>query len=244
MLPAMTPLSGVRVRSISAVAAMVVTALGTIACGVSAPAGPVVHERHTIDRGAASHARVEIDMSAGELAVKSGAAKLLEGDYDFNIPVLKPTIAYAVDGTVGTLKLSQGSASGNYENTWRLSLDETTPLDLVVTLTAGDAQLVLGRLNLQSLSIRLGAGDLVVDLRGMPVKSYNVKVQAGAGDTTIHLPAGVGISARTSGLIGDSNVDGLEQRDGRWVNPRAESSAVVVDLDVQHAIGDLRLVAE
>jgi predicted membrane protein len=69
-------------------------------------------------------------------------------------------------------------------------------------------------------------------------------VQAGAGDTTIHLPAGVGISARTSGLIGDSNVNGLEQRDGRWVNPRAESSAVVVDLDVQHAIGDLRLLAE
>ena len=223
--------------------AMAVAAL-TIACGAGAPAGPIVHERHTIDRGAATHARVEIDMSAGELAVKSGAAKLLEGDYDFNVPVLKPVIAYAVSGNTGTLKLSQGSASGNYENNWRLSLDETTPIDLVVTLTAGDAELVLGRLNLQNLSIRLGAGDLVVDLRGMPTRSYNVKVQAGAGDTTIHLPASVGISARTSGLIGDSNVSGLEQREGRWINPRAEGSSVVVDVDVQHAIGDLKLQAE
>ena len=183
-------------------------------------------------------------MSAGELTVTSGAAKLLEGDYDFNVPVLKPAIAYSVDGTTGILKVTQGSTSGNYENRWRLNLTDTTPIDLVVTMTAGDAELVLGRLNLQSLSVRLGAGDLVVDLRGMPAKSYNVKVQAGAGDTTIHLPARVGISARTSGLIGDSNVSGLEQRDGRWINPRAESSPVVVDLDVQHAIGDLRLVAE
>ena len=183
-------------------------------------------------------------MSAGEIAVKSGAKTLFEGDFDFNVPSLKPAIAYAVDGTAGTLKVSQGSTSGNYENTWHLSLDETTPIDLQLTLGAGDAELVLGRLNLQSLAIRLGAGDLVVDLRGTPAKSYKVTVQAGTGDTTIRLPVGVGISASTTGLIGDSNVSGLEKRDGRWINPKAEASPVTIDLQVQHAIGDLRLIAE
>jgi predicted membrane protein len=232
------------VRPTKAGAAVVVTALWTTACGTSVPAGPVVHEHHVIERSTATSARVEIDMSAGELAVKSGATMLFEGDFDFNIPALKPAIAYAVDGSTGVLKVSQSSASGSYENSWRLSLDETTPVDLRVTLGAGDAQLVLGRLNLQSLAIRLGAGDLVLDLRGTPARSYSVSVQAGAGDTTIHVPAGVGISARTSGLIGDTNVSGLEKRDGRWINARAEVSPVTVDLDVQHAIGDLRLLAE
>ena len=71
-----------------------------------------------------------------------------------------------------------------------------------------------------------------------------MSVEAGAGDTTIHLPAGVGISARTSGMIGDSNVSGLEKRDGRWINPRADTSPVTIDLQVQHAIGDLKLSAE
>ena len=217
---------------------------GTVGCGTSGPVGPIVHEHHSVERGTATAARVEIGMSAGEVAVKSGAKTLLEGDFDFNVPVLKPTLAYAVDGTVGTLKLSQGSTSGTYENTWRLSLDETTPIDLDVFLGAGDAELVLGRVNLQSLSIRLGAGDLVVDLRGMPAKSYTVTVQAGTGDTTIRLPAGVGISASTTGLIGDSNVSGLEKRDGRWINPKAEASPITIDLQVQHAIGDLRLRAE
>ena len=215
-----------------------------VACGTSGPVGPVVHEHHTVERGGATSARVEIAMTAGELEVKSGAKMLFEGNFDFNVPVLKPDIAYAVDGTTGTLNLSQGSASGNYENSWRLSLDETTPVDLHLTLGAGDAELVLGRVNLQSLAVRLGAGDLVLDLRGTPVTSYKVTVQAGAGDTTIRLPAGIGISASTTGLIGDSNVSGLEKRDGRWINPRAEASPVTIDVQVQHAIGDLRIIAE
>lgn len=231
-------------RVVSTFLACVAVASGTSACGASGPVGPVVHEHHIVERGAATSARVEIGMTAGELEVKSGAKMLFEGNFAFNVPVLKPEIAYAVDGTIGTLKVSQGSSSGNYENSWRLSLDETTPVDLHLTLGAGDAELVLGRVNLQSLAVRLGAGDLVLDLRGMPAKSYKVTVQAGAGDTTIRLPAGVGISASTSGLIGDSNVSGLEKRDGRWINPRAAASPVTIDLQVQHAIGDLRLVAE
>ena len=226
-------------RVVSTVLACVV-----VACGTSGPVGPVVREHHIVERGAAMSVRLEIGMTAGELEVKSGAKMLFEGNFDFNVPVLKPEVAYAVDGTTGTLKVSQGSASGNYENSWRLSLDETTPVDLHLTLGAGDAELVLGRVNLQSLAVRLGAGDVVLDLRGMPAKSYKVTVQAGAGDTTIRLPAGVGISASTSGLIGDSNVSGLEKRDGRWINPRAEASPVTIDLQVQHAIGDLKIVAE
>jgi N-terminal domain of toast_rack, DUF2154 len=221
-----------------------VAVAGAISCGTSGPVGPVVHEHHSVERGGATSARVEIGMTAGDLEVKSGAKMLFEGNFDFNVPVLKPEIAYAVDGTTGTLKVSQGSTSGNYENSWRLSIDETTPVDLHLTLGAGDAELVLGRVNLQSLAVRLGAGDLVLDLRGTPARSYKVTVQAGAGDTTIRLPAGVGISAGTSGLIGDSNVSGLEKRDGRWINPRAEASPVTIDLQVQHAIGDLKIVAE
>ncbi len=230
--------------STAAGAGVVVAAFWTIACGMGAPAGPVVREHHTVERDAATRARVDIDMGAGDLALKSGATMLLEGDFEFNTPALKPAIAYAVDEGTGVLRVSQGSASGNYENTWRLSLDETTPVDLHVTLGAGDAALALGRLNLEALAVRLGAGDLDLDLRGMPARSYKVTVQAGAGDTTIHLPANVAVSVSTSGLIGDTNVSGLEKRDGRWVNARAAGSPVTIDLTVQHAVGDLRIVAE
>ena len=97
---------------------------------------------------------------------------------------------------------------------------------------------MLGRLNLQSLAIRLGAGDLVVDLRGMPGKSYSVSVQAGAGDTTIRLPASVGISASTAGPLGTQRQRPRETRRS-WINPRAEGSSVTIVCECNDAIGDL-----
>jgi len=232
------------VRSMTAGAAAVVTAIWTAACVMGgSPAGPVVNEQHAVERGAATQARVEIDMSPGELEVRSGAKPLFSGDFAFNVPELKPDIQYSVNGTTGALKVTQGSANGNYENKWRLSLGDT-PVDLVVSMSAGDADLELGGANLRSLTVRLGAGDLRVDLRGKPAKSYSVSVQAGAGDTTIELPSDVGISARTSGLIGDSSISGLEKRDDRWVNTRAEGSPVTIDVQVQHAVGDLKIRAD
>lgn len=231
-------------RSMTAGAAAVVTAVWTAACVMGgSPAGPVVNEQHAVERGAATQARVEIDMSPGELEVRSGAKPLFSGDFAFNVPELKPDIQYSVNGTTGALKVTQGSANGNYENKWRLSLGDT-PVDLVVSMSAGDADLELGGANLRSLTVRLGAGDLRVDLRGKPAKSYSVSVQAGAGDTTIELPSDVGISARTSGLIGDSSISGLEKRDDRWVNTRAEGSPVTIDVQVQHAVGDLKIRAD
>ena len=225
-------------------AATCVAAVGLAACELSGPVGPLVHEHQVVERGAATSARVEIGMTAGDLFVKSGAKTLFDGDFDFNVPTLKPVITYTVDGSTGALKVTQESASGNYENRWQLNLDETTPIDLRVTLGAGDSQLELGRINLQSLTVRLGAGDVTLDLRGTPKKSYSVNVETGAGDTTIRLPASVGISASTTGLIGDANVSGLEKRDGRWINAQAEASPVTIDLNVKHAIGDLRLTAD
>jgi hypothetical protein len=47
---------------------------------------PGYPEHRSIERGAATHARVEIDMSAGEPSVTPGATTLFEGDFDFNIP--------------------------------------------------------------------------------------------------------------------------------------------------------------
>ena len=225
-------------------AAIAVAILSTTACNTGGPAGPLTREHHDVERGAATRARVEINMSAGDLTVQSGATQLFEGDFEFNVAALKPAVAYAVDGATGVLKVSQGSVSGNYENNWHLNLEEATPVELHINLGAGDAKLTLGRLNLQSVAIGLGAGDLVLDLRGMPASSYPVSVNAGAGDTTINLPASAGISVRTFGLIGDARATGLEKRNDRWINPRAEASPVSIDVRVQHAIGDLTLAAQ
>ncbi len=100
--------------------AAVLLSVLSVACSSIAATGPVVHESHSVERGAATSARVDIDMRAGELAVTSGAMT----------------------------------------------------------------------------------------------------------------------------LIGDVSGTGLEERDGRWINPRATTSPVTVNFEVQRAIGDLKIVAE
>ena len=102
----------------------------------------------------------------------------------------------------------------------------------------------LGGLNLRNVELTVGAGEVDMDLRGQPTTSYSVSIHGGVGTAVVHLPSTVAISAKASGGIGDINVSGLEQRDGRWINPRATASPVTIDLDVHGGVGEIRLEAE
>jgi hypothetical protein len=117
-------------------------------------------------------------------------------------------------------------------------------MDLVVKMGAGEAHLNLGSLNLRSVVFDLGAGELDADLRGNPKRSYDVRINGGVGQATIHVPSTVGISATATGGIGEINVRGLEQRNGRWINPGHENSPVTIRLDVKGGVGQIDLVAE
>ena len=88
----------------------------------------------------------------------------------------------------------------------------------------------------------IGAGKVDVDLRGEPKRSYTVQIRGGVGETVVHLPKDVGISATATKGIGDINIEGLEQRDGVWVNPDRIGAPVTVRLDVKGGVGEIRLV--
>jgi hypothetical protein len=117
-------------------------------------------------------------------------------------------------------------------------------MDLVVQMGAGEAHLNLGGLNLRSVAFKLGAGEVDVDLRGNPKRSYDVQIQGGVGQATVHLPSTVGISATAAGGIGEINVRGLEKRNDRWINPGHENAPVTIRLDVKGGVGQIDLVAE
>jgi hypothetical protein len=206
---------------------------------------PVTRDHEIVEHGQAGRLRVSLEMSAGEFEVTSGGAAVMEGDFAYNVATLKPAIAYQVTNGEGDLRVTQkGHSKGNVTNRWQVKLAESTPMALSLSLSAGEARFALGRLNLSSLDVSLGAGELEVDLRGTPTASYRADIQAGAGDTTVRVPLSVGISVRTLGAIGGVSITGLEERDGRWVNPRLPSPAVTIDLNVKQGVGDLKIIAE
>ena len=205
--------------------------------------GETRRETITLDLDKATTVHARLSMGAGELRVKSGTQKLLDGTFVYNVPDWKPVIDYRPDGQLNITQPSHGgNAFGNTVYEWDLALNGDVPLDITASLGAGEANLELGRMNLGSVDVNIGAGEVTVDLRGEPKRGYSVQIRGGVGETTVYLPKDVAISATATKGIGDINVDGLERRDGVWVNPDRVSAPVTVRLDVKGGIGEIKLV--
>jgi hypothetical protein len=223
------------------------TALLLSGCDFSSVAtGETRHETASIERDKAETARVEIRMSAGELHVNSGTPKLLEANFAFNDPDWRPVVDYRSSPSRGDLTISQPENSrrffGSTVNNWQLKLNDQVPLDVTANLGAGEANLELGQMNLRSVKVNMGVGELKMDLRGEPKANYNVQIQGGVGEATVYLPKDAGISAKAAGGIGEIKADGLENRDGVWINPERLSAPVTVHLDVKGGVGEIRLI--
>jgi len=104
--------------------------------------------------------------------------------------------------------------------------------------------MTLGTLALRSLDMDMGVGEVNVDLRGTPKKSYKVRINGGVGEARVYLPRSVGISASAAGGIGDVKVEGLEKRGDRWINPGHESDPVQITVDAKGGVGEIRIVAQ
>jgi hypothetical protein len=137
---------------------------------------------------------------------------------------------------------SRGLNQGDYK--WDLRLNERVPLDLVANLGAGEAHMKLGGLTLRSVEVHMGVGELNLDLRGNPTRDVDVQIHGGVGEATVYLPASVAIIASAKGGIGHIAVEGLEKRDGRWINPRHERAASTFRVDVAGGVGAIHLIAE
>jgi len=207
--------------------------------------GPPEHETKILELDKSEMTRVELKMGAGELRASGGSPKLMEADFTYNIPGWKPQVEYHSTGVRSDIEISHPPGTAPHGNSsWNLRFNDSVLMDLVVQMGAGEAHLNLGSLNLRSVAVNLGAGQLDVDLRGHPKRSYDVQIQGGVGQATVHLPASVAISATAAGGIGEINVRGLEKRNGRWINPLHENAPVTIRLDVKGGVGQIDLVAE
>jgi len=209
--------------------------------------GPVRRDTQSIELGKTESTRVTLRMGAGELRMSGGSPKLVDAEFSFNDPDGKPRMQYSATGSRGQLNIEQpgGMHTGaNREYRWDLRFNDTQPLDLEAHFGAGQAKLNLGSLNLRSVEVNMGVGELDMDLRGAPSHDYDVRVHGGVGEATIRLPKDVGIKAEATGGIGDIDVHGLEKRGGRWINPGHEDAKVTIHLDVSGGVGSIRLLAE
>jgi hypothetical protein len=219
-----------------------------LGCGEHVRVGELRHETSAIELDGAELTRIDLKMGAGELQVAGGAAKLLEGDFTYNVDRWKPIVEHHSTGVRSDIEISQpsnaGVAAGNTEYRWDIRVNDTILVDLIAKLGAGEARMNLGSLKLRNVEMNIGAGEVDMDLRGKPARSYDVRINGGVGQASVYLPNDVGITATAAGGIGSIDVDGLENRNGRWIRSGQESNPVQVRVDVKGGVGEIRLVAE
>jgi hypothetical protein len=214
------------------------------ACNVVA--GPTMHDTQAIDMDRSESTRVDLKIGAGELKVSGGATKKMEAEFEYS-QALKPTVEHHTSGSTSEITIAQtsgGFSFGGNKSRWDLRLNDEMPMDVAAKLGAGQADMRLGSLNLRSLNVDIGVGEVNVDLRGTPKKGYNVRINGGVGQANVYLPRTAGISASAAGGIGEVRVEGLEKRGDRWINVGHENDPVQIVVDAKGGVGEIRIVAQ
>lgn len=214
-------------------------------CGVTfnADPGPVMSESKEVDAGKVEAVRAEIKMSAGELKLEGGAPKLLVANFKYSENLGRPDVRYDATGFRGNLTVEspKKSASGNVKNIWDLKRGPTVPIDLVITLGAGESKMDLSSMPLKSVSVQMGAGQIELNLAGKYTRDVEVNINGGVGQANIKLPKDVGVIANAKGGIGVVNVTGLEKRDGTYYNAAYAAGKPAIKLDVKGGVGEINM---
>ncbi len=223
--------------------------LSAVSCVVTPIAGRVRSHSDEVSLDGAESVQAEILMGAGKLVIEGGADQLMEGDFTYTYRDYAPDIDYRVRlNEVGVLEVKQEDKPGirvntNYRNDWVLKFNEDVPLELDVTLGAGESDLDLSELNLDSFSLQMGAGAAYIDLNGDLDDDLQVNIQGGVGELTVVLPADTNIEVKVQGGLGEINTSGLNRNGNLYVG-KYSGSGPVLYISIEVGIGELNLLVQ
>jgi CubicO group peptidase (beta-lactamase class C family) len=212
--------------------------------------GEIRTETHSVDLGTAESVRVQIEMDQGELDIhSSGNGRLMEGTFEYNVTAWKPQVDYSVAGSQGTLVVNQPDTDlagvvSDGKNEWELSLGESIPLDLEVSLGAGKSDVDLRGIDVTGFTIHTGAGESTVDLSGERLHDLDVTINAGAGDIRVRLPGDVGTRVEIDAGVGKIEAPDLKQDGNVYTNAAYGVSEVTLQVNIRAGIGKIILEVE
>jgi hypothetical protein len=207
--------------------------------------GDLKMEAESVELGSAESVVVDLQIGVGELRISSGARKLLEADFIYNVAEWKPEVKYEIKGNQGMLRIKQSSfgtnAMGRARNEWNLTLSNKVPLDLKIETKVGKSTFDLGGLNLTSLDVQTGVGETTLDFLGDWKRDLHASIKGGIGEVALHLPDKVGVRVETEKAIGSVDAIGLKKQDNAFVNEAFGKSKVTLNFQIQAGIGAIRL---
>jgi len=94
------------------------------------------------------------------------------------------------------------------------------------------------------LQLKMGAGQVELDLTGPRKSDLNVEIKGGIGQATIRVPRDVGFNARAAGGLGSISAEGLQKDGNEYRNDAYGKTPHKIRLDVEGGIGEIELLEE
>lgn len=232
--------------------------------------GELQRQTKIVERGADDEVRTRVQLGAGELKIEGGAPAdaLMEADFVYNVADWEPEVEYEAGRLmVKQPRIEKFPFNDDVRYEWDLTFNDDVPMDLRVEFGAGEADIDVSSLSVTSLDLKLGAGDMMVDahdnttlermefdmgagdidldLRGAWSDDVDVMVQGGVGRATLRLPEeGIGVRVDVTKGIGGLEAEGFRILDGAYVNDAYETADVVIYVNIQAGIGQIKLILD
>ncbi|WKN42359.1 toast rack family protein [Tunicatimonas pelagia] len=227
-----------------------------------------------IDAEGAESVSTTIEMRAGRLTVTGGAKQLMNADFTYNYDSWEPEISYETQDATGFLAIEQPElknlninlSDDEQVNEWVIQLNDDILQDLSCNLGAGETNLDLRGLALNSVDIKAGVGEHTIDLRDSSVPELDIKagvgevtldltgkwrnslvadIKGGIGELNLSLPGTVGIRLDIAGGLGDVDVPRGFRKDGRvYTNDLYDTAEHTLDFEIKAGLGSINVEVE
>ncbi len=199
----------------------------------------------------AGYGDVQITMGAGEFTLQGGAPSdsLMVATVFSKAPEWQPDYTVSVNGTQKTVvMMDKGHNAREWvavhsPNNWEVQLNEDVPLDLKVSVGAGDSRLILGAVTLTSLSVNNGAGDTEIDLGGYHGGPFMAEIHHGVGDLTLRVPSNSNTRISTHQGVGSIDNSGFAQYENTFTTVGYTPALPVNEILIEQGVGEISFVA-
>jgi len=223
---------------------------GVVYMFIQTPGGTLANtfdKRITVERSeypGLTRAEADITFGGGRLLLGTGTDKWLEGRFsgrgaNSHLEVQDWRLKATLRPPRKTIEFGTYS-----ENNWDIRLSPDLKWDVRINTGGLEGELDLVSLPLESLDLKLGAGDVNLLLGGNGAYT-RVKADAGAASFTVQVTEDTGVAVRFDGTLTDTNLQELGWRvvNGRYISPNYEEAKSKIDLDLDMAVGEFKLEA-
>lgn len=208
----------------------------------------------------------EIHMVGGTFSLKGGGQGTLRADFHSSNQEWLPQLDYQVKESVSYLSIKQpvtlrGLSLSSPTNHWELILGDRVPLHLDVILGAAKGELDLKNTSLKSLKLTTGVGDVDVDLSYTPflhtlhlrmgVGNLNLNlagprtldlqvfITGGVGRASLYLPQQIGVQITMKGGIGRIRAQDFMVYDSVYRNRAYGETHSSIYLQIRTGVGEI-----